>query len=114
MNMIPVGQLDGGHISYTMFGDKKHYAVSSIAFIFLFVVGVAGILDSTLGFNFGIGWSGWLFWALVLYFIIRLKHPPVNDESELDVIRKIIGWISFVILILSFSLAPIMITNPVL
>lgn len=114
MNMIPVGQLDGGHISYTMFGDKKHYAVSAIAFIFLFIVGIAGILDSTLGFNFGIGWSGWLFWALVLYFIIRLKHPPVADESELNTGRKILGWISFIILILSFSLAPIMITNPVM
>jgi membrane-associated protease RseP (regulator of RpoE activity) len=107
MNMIPVGQLDGGHISYTMFGDKKHYALSSISFIFLFVVGLAGILDSTLGLNSGIGWSGWLFWALILYFIVRLKHPPIFDSTELDTKRKIIGYISFIILILSFSFSPI-------
>lgn len=113
MNMIPVGQLDGGHIAYAMFGEKKHYAISSISFIFLFILGLAGILDSTFGLNYGFGWSGWLFWALILYFIIRLNHPPISDFSQLDTKRKIFGWISFLILILTFSFAPIVITNPI-
>ena len=48
MNMIPVGQLDGGHISYTMFGDKKHYNVSAISQLYLLVIGFVGVLDSLL------------------------------------------------------------------
>lgn len=111
MNMIPVGQLDGGHISYAMFGDKRHFTIASVSFIFIFVLGIMGIIDSTLGFNLGLGWSGWLFWALILYLIIRLKHPQIYDYSELDLKRKILGWISFIILILSFSFSPITIGN---
>ncbi|MCS7053873.1 MAG: site-2 protease family protein [Ignavibacterium sp.] len=111
MNMIPVGQLDGGHISYSMFGEKKHYAISSISFIFLFAVGIVGILDSTFGFNLGIGWSGWFFWAMILYFIVRLKHPPIPYHYELNAFRKFLGWLSFLIFILSFSPEPIIIAN---
>lgn len=107
MNMIPVGQLDGGHISYTMFGEKRHYDISVLCFIALFILGFIGIIGSLLKLETGFGWSGWLFWALVLYFIIKLKHPPVHDSSKLDKRRMIIGYLSFIIFILSFSPTPI-------
>lgn len=107
MNMIPVGQLDGGHISYTMFGAEKSYKVSAISFIFLFVFGVVGLTDSLLELGWNIGWGGWLFWALILYFIIKLKHPPVPDPVPLDKNRRIIGYISLIIFIISFSPMPI-------
>lgn len=107
MNMIPVGQLDGGHISYTMFGERKHYNISVVSFIGLFVLGITGMIEATLEMNMGFGWSGWLFWALILYFIIKLKHPPVMDPTPLDNKRMILGYISFIIFILSFSPAPI-------
>lgn len=111
MNMIPVGQLDGGHISYAMFGEKRHFAISSIAFLILFAVGIVGLLDSTLGFNLGIGWSGWFFWSMILYFIVRLKHPPIPDYTKLDSKRIILGWIGFIILVLSIIPEPIVIEN---
>ena len=108
MNMIPVGQLDGGHISYALFGDKKSYSVASIAFIFLLVSGVLGFADAfMLQINLNFVWSGWLFWALILYFVIKIKHPPINDSTELDSVRKFFGYISFIIFIISFSPAPI-------
>ena len=107
MNMIPVGQLDGGHISYTMFGDKKHYNVSAISAIILAVIGFAGVLDSLLEFYLGIGWSGWLFWAFILYFVVKLKHPPVNDVLPLDRKRMFLGYISFFIFVISFSPSPL-------
>lgn len=107
MNMVPVGQLDGGHIAYTMFGEKKHYNISAVSFIVLFVLGITGMVEALLELNLGFGWSGWLFWALVLYFIIKLKHPPVMDSTQLDRKRMIIGYISFIIFILSFSPSPI-------
>jgi membrane-associated protease RseP (regulator of RpoE activity) len=112
MNMIPVGQLDGGHISYSMFGEQNHYKVSVIAFIAMFLFGIVGLVDGLLELNYGIGWSGWLFWALILYFVIKLKHPPVPDPNELDPRRKLIGYFSFFIFIISFSPMPIMLTLP--
>ena len=68
MNMIPIGQLDGGHISYTLFGGKTHYKIAVICFVILFVFGVMGFADVYLELNTGIGWAGWLFWALILFF----------------------------------------------
>lgn len=110
MNMIPVGQLDGGHISYTMFGSDKSFKISAIAFICLFVSGVIGIVDAFMELGLNIGWEGWLVWSLILYFIIKLKHPPVPDPVPLGKGRMIIGYISIVIFIISFSPSPLQFT----
>ena len=110
MNMIPVGQLDGGHISYTMFGDETHYKGAVISFSLLFILGTLGLLEGVLDIGITFGWSGWLFWALILYFFIKLKHPPVPDNTELDFKRKLLGYISFIILLLSFSPTPFIIS----
>ncbi len=107
MNMIPIGQLDGGHISYTLFGGETHYKIAVICFIILFVFGVAGFADVYLELNIGIGWAGWLFWALIFYFVIKLKHPTVPDYTELDFRRKVIGYISFFIFLICFSPIPL-------
>ncbi|MCF8306385.1 MAG: site-2 protease family protein [Ignavibacteriales bacterium] len=110
MNLIPVGQLDGGHIAYSMFGEKKHEAIASISMIILIFLGVSGLIDSFLELGLGFGWSGWLFWSFVLYFFIRVKHPPVWEYNKLDSRRKIIGYIAFVVLLMSFSPVPFEIT----
>jgi membrane-associated protease RseP (regulator of RpoE activity) len=110
MNMIPVGQLDGGHIAYAMFGDQNHFKLSVICTSVMFVFGIIGLLDSMLEINYGIGWSGWLFWALILYFVIKLKHPPVLDSTELDSGRKLVGYFSFFIFLISFSPMPFMLS----
>jgi membrane-associated protease RseP (regulator of RpoE activity) len=112
MNMIPVGQLDGGHISFAMFGEKNHYKISVICFVIMFIFGIVGLVDSMLELNLSIGWSGWLFWSLILYFVIKLKHPPVLDATGLDPRRKLIGYFSFFIFLISFSPMPIMLTLP--
>ncbi len=110
MNLLPVGQLDGGHVIYSMFGEKKHEAVASITMILLVILGVFGILESFLSFGITIGWSGWLFWSLILFFFIKIKHPPVYQFENLDWKRKIIGYIAILIFILSFSPSPIIIS----
>jgi membrane-associated protease RseP (regulator of RpoE activity) len=104
MNLIPVGQLDGGHLSYTMFGDR-HKIVSNIAFGLIFLVGAAGFLPMV-GIETTFGWTGWIFWTLILLFVVKLYHPPVDDETELDATRRLIGWITFGILAVSFSPTP--------
>lgn len=112
MNMIPVGQLDGGHISFAMFGDKNHYKISVAASLLMFAFGAVGFADAFLELNLGIGWSGWVFWSLILYFIIKLKHPPVPDVTKLDLGRMFLGYLSFFIFLISFSPMPIMLTLP--
>ncbi|NUN09349.1 MAG: site-2 protease family protein [Ignavibacteriaceae bacterium] len=106
MNLIPVGQLDGGHIVYSMFGDKIHKTVSSISLILLVALGIIGIIENYMALNTSIGWIGWLFWAAVLNFILKRDHPPVYDSTELDLKRKIIGYIGILIFILSFTPVP--------
>ncbi len=110
MNMIPVGQLDGGHISYTMFGGENHYKIAVVSFAILMVLGLLGLVETAFNLNTSFGWIGWLFWALLLFFVIKLKHPVVPDESELDGKRKFLGYLSFIILIISFSPTPFMVS----
>ncbi|MDE3059049.1 MAG: site-2 protease family protein [Bacteroidota bacterium] len=104
MNLLPVGQLDGGHISYTMFGDK-HKIISRIAFTVIIIIGLIGFLP-LLGMTSSFGWTGWLFWGLILFFVVKLDHPPVLNEEPLDSTRTLIGWAALFIFLLSFSPSP--------
>jgi membrane-associated protease RseP (regulator of RpoE activity) len=93
LNLLPIGQLDGGHIAYAMFG-KNQKTIAQIIVLSLVPLGV-------------FLWHGWIIW-LVLAFIIKTAHPPtLNDAIPLDNKRKVVGWISFLIFILCFSPVPI-------
>lgn len=104
MNLLPVGQLDGGHIAYAMFGDR-HRHIARGAFILILTLGVLGWLPEA-GIETSVGWFGWFFWAVILFFIIKLDHPPVEDETPLDPNRMLTGWITFGILAVSFAPTP--------
>lgn len=108
MNMIPVGQLDGGHIAYTMFGDRKHYIIAVISLCSLFILGIAGLISETI-YKLPFGWTGWLVWSLILFFIIKVKHPPIPDYEPIGRARTILGYFSFVVLFISFTTNPFMI-----
>jgi len=93
LNLLPIGQLDGGHIVYALFGEK-HSLIAKITIPVLIVMGI------TL-------WPGWLVWA-VLMIVMGHKHPPVvYPHIQLDKNRKIIGWVSFAIFILTFTPMPV-------
>jgi len=100
MNLIPVGQLDGGHIIFAMFGDKHKFIARGFFFSLIFL-GVFGIFEQNLG------WPGWLVWAFVLYFIVKIEHPPIGTFGLLDKKRMVIGWLAIAIFILSISPSPI-------
>jgi membrane-associated protease RseP (regulator of RpoE activity) len=104
MNLFPIGQLDGGHVSYAMFGNA-HKTISRTAFGLLVVIGLMGFLPA-LGVGIYFGWTGWLFWGAVLLFVVKLTHPPVTDEAPLDRVRMDIGWLAWAIFALSFSPSP--------
>jgi membrane-associated protease RseP (regulator of RpoE activity) len=92
INLLPVGQLDGGHIAYALLG-KKH---TRLSFLLVLVMVLFGIFL----------WEGWFVWA-VLLLILGLRHPPVIYwEVPLDGRRKFIGWLALIIFILTFIPVP--------
>lgn len=105
MNLLPVGQLDGGHILYAIMG-KWQGMVARVFFALLLILGFGGIIP---GLQTGIPpeGAGWLLWAAILLFIIKLDHPPVTDPLPLDAGRSLLGWITFILFIISFVPIPI-------
>ena len=106
MNLMPVGQLDGGHVIYGMFGGRVQEKVSGVFMIFLIASGLLGFIENAFDITPAFGWMGWLFWAFLLYFVIKMKHPPVYLNYELDSKRKIIGWFAIFIFFVSFIPIP--------
>jgi membrane-associated protease RseP (regulator of RpoE activity) len=107
MNLIPIGQLDGGHISFAMFGNRYH-TIAQTALVILVVLGLSGLLPE-FGINFPYGWFGWFVWAMILVFMMRsvnLRRPPLEDDTPLDPTRMALGWLCAVIFVGCFSLVP--------
>lgn len=107
LNMLPVGQLDGGHISYTMFGEKSKF-IAYVTFAWLAIFGLLGLF---LFWDIQIPFAspGWLLWAILIFFIIKVKHPPLVDNMNepLGKTRIILGWLSYLIFLISFCPVPI-------
>jgi membrane-associated protease RseP (regulator of RpoE activity) len=83
MNLIPVGQLDGGHILYTLIGRRAHvvaYGVVAIAFAAMY------FLEN---YSFTL--------LLILMMLTGIRHPPTaNDNEPLGLTRHVIGWMTLV------------------
>jgi len=94
MNLIPVGQLDGGHVIYCLLGDKAR----PLGLGLIGVMVLAGIFL----------WPGWLLWAGLVFFIIGPGHPPpLNDLIELDSTRKTLAYVMIVIFVILFMPNPL-------
>jgi membrane-associated protease RseP (regulator of RpoE activity) len=92
LNLIPMGQLDGGHVVYALFGKKQWYISIAVIPILLWL----GIF----------GWSGWIIWAF-LPLIFGLRHPPVQDvDTPLDRRRVIVGWLGLFMFAITFIPVP--------
>lgn len=112
LNLIPVGQLDGGHVMFGLFGDKARLVRWPIIAL-LAVMALAGALNDAGLANLPFGWTGWWVWILILLFLGR-QHAPVLDEiTDLDPTRKAVGVAMLVIFVLIFTPRPIVIdTQP--
>jgi membrane-associated protease RseP (regulator of RpoE activity) len=99
-NLLPVGQLDGGHIVYALFGKKVHKIVSYATF--------GGLI------GFGIlSWPGYLVFALVLIFL-RLRHPsPFVDLPVIGPGRAMLALLALVIIVLTFIPVPVRVVEHV-
>ncbi len=106
LNLLPVGQLDGGHIIYAMFGEKAQEKIAWVAMFFLLMAGGMGVINQFYDTGITIGWTGWFLWALLLYFVIKVKHPPVYDNTPVSIGRLLVGYFGILIFILSFIPMP--------
>jgi membrane-associated protease RseP (regulator of RpoE activity) len=107
MNLLPIGQLDGGHILYSFF-PRRHGTVSKVLCVLMLTPAVALI-----GRYFGLHgipgsgmWTGWSIWGLVLLWLGR-RHPIIHDPTEMTSGRRTLAWIALVIFILCFAFEPI-------
>jgi len=101
LNLIPSGQLDGGHAIYAVLGKTFHRWAGWIAFAAMTTLSILGFLY----FNSP---SGFLI-AILLGVMLRVKHPEPYDTSPLDKKRKAVAFLVVVIFILSFTPFPIQI-----
>lgn len=99
LNLIPSGQLDGGHAIYAIFGERFHKMTGKIAFAVM-------LLFSILGMYFFNSPSGILF-VVILAVMLRVGHPEPLDYTPLDLKRKIIALLTLLIFILCFVPFPI-------
>jgi membrane-associated protease RseP (regulator of RpoE activity) len=93
LNLIPVGQLDGGHIAYALLGERH----TNLSRVLIGVLVLLGLLT----------WEGWMVWA-VLLIILGFRHPPIMYSTiPLDPKRKFIGWAALIIFVLTFIPVPV-------
>jgi membrane-associated protease RseP (regulator of RpoE activity) len=93
LNLLPAGQLDGGHIVYALASEKHRHVSLAVALLLI-----------PMGFFF---WGGWGMWAALL-LVLGFRHPRLLDRWEpLDQRRRIWALIALVILLLCFIPVPI-------
>jgi membrane-associated protease RseP (regulator of RpoE activity) len=91
LNLLPVGQLDGGHVVYALLGRSHKWITQTFLLALL---------------PMGRWWNGWWLWAVVLFFFAR-KHPPVHDQTAIGTPRVKLGILALIVFLLCFSITPI-------
>ncbi|MDZ4158970.1 MAG: site-2 protease family protein, partial [Anaerolineaceae bacterium] len=94
LNLIPAGQLDGGHMLYVLFGRKTSQRI--LPFI------LAGL--ALLGW---IAWRGWWLWAVLIYFLGRTHAEPLDQITALDGRRKALAVVALLVFVLTFTPVPL-------
>jgi membrane-associated protease RseP (regulator of RpoE activity) len=95
LNLIPVGQLDGGHLLYGILGRRTEKIIPII-------IAILAIL--------GFFWSGWWLWAVLLLVFNRKHGEPLDDITPLDDKRKLIALVGLVVFV--FVFIPVPMTSP--
>jgi hypothetical protein len=92
LNLIPAGQLDGGHIMFTLLGEKSR------RFWPFILIGLALL---------GLVWNGWWIWALLIFFLGRVYAEPLDQITALDPQRKLVALFGIVLFFLVFIPVPL-------
>jgi membrane-associated protease RseP (regulator of RpoE activity) len=94
LNLLPIGQLDGGHILYALAGDR-HKMLSMIFIAALIPLGIFS------------GWWPWCIWAVALFILAR-RHPVIVDAAVLSPGRKWLALTALIVFLLCFTVAPVL------
>lgn len=85
LNLMPIGQLDGGHIARAMFGTRTGTSISRVAMWTLFLLAL-------------FVWPGLMMWTIIVFFIAGRGTPPLNDVTPISSGRRWLGYGTFAIL----------------
>ena len=87
LNLLPIGQLDGGHIAHALFGGRRAHSIGVASLVALFLLAF-------------FVWPGLMMWALIVFFIAGTRDmPPSNDVTPIGLPRRLIGYAVFVLLL---------------
>jgi len=114
INLLPFGQLDGGHVAYALLGRRQDQVsryvlrlLPMLAIVVSAAYGIPSYLDGRRGdaliFDASAGMH-WLVWAVVLWLLTRATgpgHPPTEDD-RLSPRRRLVGWLTLSLFILLF------------
>ena len=105
LNLLPVGQLDGGHVVYALF-PRAHNRISKLFVVFCFSMIIVPLL---LRYDF---WWGWGIWG-VLALALGLGHPATVDrDTPLDPFRRRAAWATVALFLLTFNPVPLSLSQP--
>lgn len=103
LNLLPVGQLDGGHISYALFGERAHQRLGIAGFVLICLLAPLGWWYAGVPSN--------VLYAVLLIFMLRMRHPQALDETDaLGNTRIVLAIITLAVLMLSFLPFPLTVT----
>jgi hypothetical protein len=92
LNLIPAGQLDGGHLLYVLFGDRAGRILPWI------IVGMVIL---------GLFWPGWFLWVILIFFLGRGHAEPLDTVTPLDLRHRILAWTGLILFVLIFTPIPL-------
>lgn len=119
INLMPIGQLDGGHVAYALFGRFQR-RLATMAFgllVTLGLIGVLGALNASGVFSPSLPMANAAFWpwllcAAFMRSFMKPAHPPTLDETVgLNPARKIVGFLCIILLILCFVPTPVIVSQ---
>lgn len=96
LNLIPAGQLDGGHLIYVLFGRQASR-------LWLLIVALL--------VGMGFVWSGWWIWAALIFFLGRSFAQPLDEITPLDGRRRALAILGLVIFVLTFTPVPLLVAG---
>jgi membrane-associated protease RseP (regulator of RpoE activity) len=102
LNLMPVGQLDGGHGTFSVFGKRAHRWIGQAAFVTMAII-------SVLGWFWHHSPSGFVYVAL-LAIMLRVRHPQPEQMEPLGLARTIVAILTLLVFVLCFLPFPVTIT----
>jgi membrane-associated protease RseP (regulator of RpoE activity) len=97
INLIPAGQLDGGHIAYALLGQKARWVTRAMLALTLVM---------------GFFWQGWWLWTMLIWFFGQQHATPLDDITPLTTRQRLLAAAALIVFVLTFIPVPLRIILP--